>query len=115
MWRTVGCLLGTDLCPNNIRQYCSWCYTFLPDGEKFYTFGLAALCWAMWNSRNRATFEFKKLRSPFDVIYSACGYITYWAGLMMGEEREAMERGAKMLRINALNMMRICTAPGGMN
>ncbi|XBH75021.1 hypothetical protein VPH35_101858 [Triticum aestivum] len=115
MWRTFGCMLGTDHCPNNIWQYFSWCYSFLPDGEKFYTFGLAALCWAIWNCRNRTTFEFKKLGSPFNVIYVACGYITYWAGLMRGEDREAMEHGAKMLRIIASNMMRIYAAPGGNN
>ncbi|VAH12262.1 unnamed protein product [Triticum turgidum subsp. durum] len=67
----------------------------------------------MWMCRNRATFECKNLRTPFDVVFSACGYMNYWAGLMVGANREAMEHYAKMLKTNTAAMMRICAAPVG--
>lgn len=44
VWRTVGAVLGTDLCPNSLWQYYVWCNTFLPDGEHLYTVGLASVC-----------------------------------------------------------------------
>lgn len=64
--------LGTDSCRNNLWQFYSWCYVFLPDGARFFTFGLAAICWAIWNYRNHATFEFKMPKSPSEIVFSAC-------------------------------------------
>lgn len=51
--------LGTDFCPNNIWQYHTSCYAFLPGQQKIYIVGLVVVCWAIWNCINIATFEFK--------------------------------------------------------
>ncbi|KAM3336031.1 hypothetical protein ACQJBY_030161 [Aegilops geniculata] len=101
-------MLGTDLCPNDLCQFYSWCYAFLPQGERYFTMGLAAICWAIWNRRNQATFEFKKLAYPFEIVFNACMQLTYWAGLLKGERRTELERGPMILKENAKEMMRLC-------
>ena len=76
--------------------------------------GLAAICWAIWNCRNRATFEHKNLSSPFEIVFTTCMHLNYWAGLLKGERRTELERRAMILQENPKEMMRLCaTAHAG--
>lgn len=81
VWRTIGSMLGTDCCPNSIWRYYVWMYAFLSGFDKLCTVGLAPICWAIWLARNRATFEFKWINSPFEIVFTACTFMIYWAGL----------------------------------
>ena len=110
VWRTVGCVLGTDTCPNNIWQYFSWCYVFLPDGESFTHLCLQPCAGLYGIAETKLPLNKKKLKTPFAVIYSACGFISYWAGMMKEEDRAMMEWGSKMLKASTAAMMRICAA-----
>ena len=82
-----------------------------PGGERFYTVVLAAMCWAIWNIRNRITFESKRLKYLFEIIFLVCANILYWAGLQKeAGDAEDLKKGAEMIRSNAKQMMRICGA-----
>ncbi|XBI06126.1 hypothetical protein VPH35_134178 [Triticum aestivum] len=111
VWRTVGSVLGTDCCPNTIWQYYVWMYSFLPGLDKIYTVGLAAICCAIWLARNRATFELKWINSPFEIVFTACAFLMYWAGLQKPEIGEMVKKGAEMLKENTTQMLLLCGPP----
>ena len=110
IWRCVGIVLGTEMCPNSYWQYFAWCHTFLPDGQKYYTVGLAAACWAIWLARNRATFEKKLIKTPFEIVFSMCSFLLYWTGLQEEEGAKELRSGAEMIRSSTMRMMGMCNA-----
>ena len=110
LWRSVWVVLGTDRCPSSYWQYYAWCHSFLPGGEKFYTVGLAAACWAIWLARNRATFEKKMIKTPFEIVFSMCSFLLYWTGLQQGDDAKKLRTGAEQIRAGTMQMMKLCEA-----
>lgn len=104
-------MLGTECCPNSIWQYYAWVYAFLPDHEKLYTVGLAAIYWAIWLARNRATFELKWINTPFEIVYTTCAFLMYWAGLQKPDMMDVVRKGAELLKENASQMLLPCGPP----
>lgn len=110
IWRVAGSMLGTECCPNSIWQYYVW-MAFLPGFDKLYTVGLAAICWAIWLARNRATFEPKWINSHFEVVFTACTFLIYWAGLQKPDMVQVVRKGAELLKMKASQMMLLCRPP----
>ncbi|XBH74813.1 hypothetical protein VPH35_101691 [Triticum aestivum] len=110
VWRSIGVVLGTDRCPSNYWQYFVWCHKFLPGKQTFYTVGLAATCWAIWLARNRATFEKKQIKTPFEILFSLCSFLLYWTELQQGEDAKELRAGAEMIRASTMQLMKMCGA-----
>uniref|UniRef100_A0A8I7B2L2 Uncharacterized protein n=1 Tax=Hordeum vulgare subsp. vulgare TaxID=112509 RepID=A0A8I7B2L2_HORVV len=111
VWRTVGSMLGTEYVPNSMWQYYAWINSFLPSCPEAYTIGLAAICWAIWLARNRATFDRKWINNSFEIVFTACAFILYWTGLQKLEMAEVMKKGAEVLKTNASQMLLLCGPP----
>lgn len=81
-----------DCCLNSLRQYYSWCYAFLPDGEMFIQLvqelyvGLSGMPGTKLHSR-------KGDWVPFEVVFSACLLLLYWGGLQKAEQAVKLKAG----------------------
>jgi hypothetical protein len=63
--------------------------------------GLAAVCWALWKTRN-VCFEKKMIKSPTEIVCMAVSFLSFWAGLQKDGDKEALEAGAEALKNAAL-------------
>lgn len=97
IWIVVGSCFGANNVPLNIEQYKVWIKRWLPHGESVRTFGLAAICWAVWKATNKACFEKKLLKTPIEILTHACVFMQYWAGLYGADMQGKLLDGVKVL------------------
>ena len=70
---------------------------------------LAAVCWAVWMTRNRITFENLRVRSPLVTVFYMCSLLYYWAGLF-GDEDGALIRGGADDLMRKASQLAACSA-----
>jgi hypothetical protein len=114
IWGNLGGILGTSLCPSSLWQSVAWFYRFYPRGRRFHMLLLAAICWGIWNIRNKITFEKAIVRSPLVTIAMICSLLHYWAGLFGREDGGRIKMGADQMlqRASALHSKESSMAPG---
>jgi hypothetical protein len=72
-------------------------YAFHPKGKKLHTLLLDAICWGIWNVRNRITFDHLVVRSSLVTIASMCTFLKFWAGLYVTKDGNRIRLGAEQL------------------
>ena len=97
VWGIIGTCLGADNTPRDMNQYKNWLNFWLPNGASVHMLGFAAICWAIWKSRNRACFDNKILRNPAEIVIHACALMAFWAGLYTPELQDQLAVGMKFI------------------
>jgi hypothetical protein len=75
----------------------------LPVGFNLHIVGIAAFCWAIWKTRNKACFENKLIssRKPNLLHTYMCAFLRYWAGLQEEKDKQILLEGADRLQRGA--------------
>ena len=89
VWAIVAYCLGASNVPRSFDQCWTWCEKWLPFGEKIHAIGIAAICWAIWKTRNSVCFEGKVVTSPITTIYQA--------GLFFDGDKDELVAGANTM------------------
>lgn len=97
MWAIVVYAIGANNIPKSFDQCWSWCESWLPARKQFHTLGIAAVCWAIWKTRNAVCFEGKTVNNPASIVCYACSLMGYWAGLFLENDKATLEAGVKAM------------------
>lgn len=68
VWAITAKCIGATNIPRSFSQCWAWADRWLPSGKQFHAIGIAALCWAIWKTRNRACFEGKCINDPASIV-----------------------------------------------
>jgi hypothetical protein len=94
-----GKALGSNSIPISFWQAMVWFHSLFPGFGKFHMVILASVCWAIWNIRNRVTFDKFHLKSPSVISFSSISLLIYWAGLQNDVvDKEKLLKGAHKLK-----------------
>jgi hypothetical protein len=77
----------------------------LVGGEKVYMLGLSAICWAIWTARNKTCFEKIRIKGPNEIIFSACFFMKFWAGLYPDDAQEIIKKGVQSMIQAAIKLL----------
>ena len=80
-WSILAYIFGVSVRPTSIIQFWAciqWC---LPGGRHVYFVGLAAVCWAIWKTRNGVCFDGKRVKTPTEALCLISSMLMYWAKL----------------------------------
>lgn len=102
IWSLLAYSLGSDCRPGSLDQYWVWIGNIFPQGNQMHAVGLAAVCWAIWHTRNAVCFDNKRVKSPTEIVCMICSFLTYWAGLLKEGLKQQVIQGAKVVKTTTL-------------
>jgi hypothetical protein len=110
-WGIIALCFQQQDRPASYSQFWAWMKKSLPDGENMYMFGLAAVCWATWKTRNRICFDKIIIRNVSEILFYAIALMRYWTGLHPEETQRMIDVGVNQMMKTAMRLVRRTATP----
>jgi hypothetical protein len=102
VWGCVAVAFGINK-PNSVQHlFGSWLRSFLKKQRNLVVIGVAALCWAIWISRNDLVFNKSQFVSILQVVFRGVFWIRSWAILSKDDGRNSLKAGGLLLESVAM-------------
>jgi hypothetical protein len=102
VWGCVSFAFGFNK-PTDVQHlFGPWLRNFSKEQRNLVLIGMAALCWAVWISRNDLVFNKSQHISILQVIFRGVFWIRSWVVLSKGEGSSILKAGCLMLEFVAL-------------
>jgi hypothetical protein len=98
IWSILAYIFGATVRPTSFVQFWVWIKSCLPSGRQVYFEGLAAVCWAIWRTRNSVCSDGKRVKCPTEIICLISSTFIYWAGLQKEDISVQLEHELELYR-----------------
>jgi hypothetical protein len=69
-------------------------------------FDLAAVRWAIWTARNKVCFNKILIKNCYELIFSACLFMCYWAWLFASDDQGMIQAGVETMMKMSTEMLK---------
>jgi hypothetical protein len=105
-WGSVCLMFGVKKPKGVEHLFGPWLRNFLSKQRNLVLVGLAAICWALWISRNDFVFQKSRYKSILQVIFRGTFWIRTWSVLSKHEGRTILKDGCHALEGASLEIFR---------
>lgn len=103
-WNAVNISFGFQPPSSMANLFGSWLKIFPPKLKNQSLIGAAAICWALWLSRNDVVCQRLKANSFLQVFFRGTYWIKIWPILSKEEERDCLKNGCQKLEITIMEV-----------
>jgi len=97
VWSAVFFAFGVKALASVSNMLCSWLRGFSMKLRKQFLVGVAAMCWAIWLSRNDVVFNQKQPNSYLQVIFRGTHWARSWSQLAKEEEKVHVKSNCRVI------------------
>ena len=103
-WCSIRSWLHVSWAPTSFSDLRVLVNSLVGAQRRLFWVGLAAMCWALWTTRNKFTIGHVFPAKPADCLFKTCVFLQQWRSLTKEEDRDALDAMLAKIHNSAISI-----------